>query len=122
MQLSSPNRRRTGSETRQQQSPIPPLSTAVQHQSRLQSRIRPFPDEIRISSRVKQQQQQQQVVPTSTQPASEPPTSAELRAYEENIEEDFKIQIQLMLQNYLNKTKRLPPINSFLDMSSMIQY
>ena len=123
MQLSSLNRRRTESETGQQQSSIPPLPTAIQHQSQLRSRIRPFPGERRTSSRVEQQQQQQQQqVPASTQPAPEPTTSAELRAYEQNIEEDFKIQIQPILQNYLNKTKRLPPINLFLDMSPIIQY
>jgi hypothetical protein len=41
--------------------------------------------------------------------------------YEQNIEADLKVQIQPILQNYLNKTKRSPPVNLFLDMSSMIE-
>jgi hypothetical protein len=48
--------------------------------------------------------------------------ATERRTYEQEIEEDFKVQIQPFLQNYLNKTKRSPPVNLFLDLSSMIQF
>ncbi len=112
-------RQRTASESRPQ-GLLPPLPFNPQQpqQMRLQSRVRPF--------RFRQQRAatiEQQVVPGSTQPAStETATSIERRTYEKNIEEDFKVQIQPLLQNYLNKTQRSPPINSFLDMSSLIKF
>ncbi len=84
---------------------------------RLQSRIKPF-----HFPQQRDPPAEQQVVPPSTQPPTETTTSAERRTYEQNIEEDFKVQVQPILQNYLNKTKRSPPVNLFLDMSSLIQY
>lgn len=80
-------------------------------QTQVQSRIKLVPlDSQRITS------SEQQVVPTK------PMTSIESRAYEQDIEENFKAQIQPILQNYLNKTKRSSPINLFFDMSSLMKF
>ena len=91
--------------------PSPPNEQAQQFQ--LQSQVR---------TRQQRTATEQQVVPAFIEPISEPITSADGDKYEQNIEDDFKVQIQPILQDYLNKTRRLPPVNFFLDMSPMIQY
>ncbi len=57
----------------------------------------------------------------STQEASTHIMTANMRAYEKEIEDDFQAQIQPSLQMYLSKTRRSNPINSVFDMSNYVQ-
>ena len=47
--------------------------------------------------------------------------ASNMHAYEKQIEENFKIQIQPLLQIYLEETRRPNPIHSIFDMSDHIE-
>jgi hypothetical protein len=66
--------------------------------------------------------QVEQQVPMLAQPgATTIMAPVDMRAYEKHIEEEFQTQVQPILQIYLQKTRRSPPINSVLDMSHYVQ-
>ena len=64
-----------------------------------------------------QQQQQQQQVPRLGQ-AEEPMSTSN----EDDLQRDLKMQMQPIIQNYVNRTKRPLPIDLSLDMSAIIQW
>ncbi|CAF1477332.1 unnamed protein product [Adineta ricciae] len=63
---------------------------------------------------------EQQVVPLSTQFSAISVTTDNDDDHEKEIEDDFRAQIQSILQAYLQRTRRSSPINSIFDMSNCV--
>ena len=61
-------------------------------------------------------QQQQQQVPRLTQAEEQMSTSNE-----DDLQRDLKMQMQAIIQNYVNQTKRPLPIDLSLDISAIVQ-
>jgi hypothetical protein len=62
----------------------------------------------------------EQQVPWSPQGLTTNIPVSNARAYERKVEDDFQAQVQPMLQDYLDKTRRASPINSGFDMSNYV--
>lgn len=86
-----------------QQLPLPPAPATIRARRR------------RVEERIEQQ------VPTVPLDVTAAMITTNMRAYENEIETDFRAQVLPIIQLYLQKTQRQHPINTLIDMSNYVE-